>query len=175
MPAKVKIETVQQLKDILKDNPSFVVVDYRGIDAEQIKALRKEFRANGVTFSVVKNNLFKIALHEAELPPLDEVLTGPTAVAFSLTDITLSAKRLKEVATGKEPMLAIKAGLMEGTVLDEAGVIKVADLPSREVLLSQLVGAVQGPISGFVFSLKGIINNLVYTLHAIKEKKDNAA
>lgn len=174
MPAKVKIDAVAKLKDLLQENTALILVDYRGITAESMKGLKNSLRSTGVVFSVVKNNLFKIALKEAGLPNMDEFLTGPTAVVYSQTDLSLSAAPIKD-ASKKIGKLTVKGGVMDGSILNAEQVVKVADLPSREVLLSQLVGAIQGPISNFVFSTKGIISNLVYTLQNIKDSRTDAA
>lgn len=174
MPAQVKFDLVENMRELLKTNTSLILVDYRGISAEQIKDARAKLRPNGVKLSIVKNNLFKIALKEEGFPELDEVLTGTTAVVYSQGDLSLSAPAIKELDK-KLGLLKIKGGVMEGSVLNAEQVVKVADLPSREVMLSMLVGAIQGPVSNLVFSTKGIINKLVYALNAVKESKGDAA
>jgi large subunit ribosomal protein L10 len=174
MPSKQNIERVSALKDKLAENSSLIFVDYRGISAENIKALRKELNKSDTTINIVKNTLFKIAMKDSGFPEIEAAVVDPTAVVFSKDDITLSAKTIRDAAK-KSATLTIKGGIMDGVVLSPEQVMKVADLPPKEILLSQLVGAVQGPISGFVFSCKGIINNLVYTLSAVKDKKSEAA
>ncbi|MBI4977345.1 MAG: 50S ribosomal protein L10 [Spirochaetes bacterium] len=174
MPSKTNIDTVSGIKSRLSSNSALIFFDYRGMTAEQVKGMKRDLLKKGGRLHVVKNRLFNIALKESNMPDMTAVLKEPTAVIFCNDDLSIAADVIN--AAGKKyPTFKIKGGIYAGAVLQAQDVLKVASLPSREVLLSRLVGAVQGPISNAVFTLKGITSNLVYTLSAVKEKKEKAA
>ncbi|MEK6796599.1 MAG: 50S ribosomal protein L10 [Spirochaetota bacterium] len=170
MPSKANREAVSALKSRLSTNSSLIFIDYRGMTAEQVKEMKKALLKKGARLNVVKNRIFNIALKESGMPDMATLLVEPTAVIFSQDDLSLASETIN--AAGKKyPTFKLKGGITQGIVLSAADVLKVASLPSREILLSRLVGAVQGPISNYVFTLKGITSKLVYALSAIKDKK----
>ncbi|MDC0700681.1 50S ribosomal protein L10, partial [Blautia wexlerae] len=121
-------------------------------------------------YKVVKNTLLKLALKEAGIEGLDSVLEGTTAIAISNEDYVGSAKVLSDFAE-KSKTFKIKAGFVDGNVIDEAGVKNLAKLPSKEVLIAQTLGGLNAPITGFVTVLNGTMKGLVVALNAIAEKQ----
>lgn len=155
--AKVLEEKQQLVSEVaakLKDSSCTVVADYRGLTVAQVTQLRKNLREAGVEFQVLKNTLVRRATAQAELTDLDSVLTGPTAIAFG-TDVVAPAKILSEFAK-KNDKLEIKGGVVEGRVVDPAQIKALADLPSREGLLSMLLSVLQAPMRNFALAVKAV-------------------
>jgi len=173
MPRPEKVEKVAEIRDRLSRVQGAVIADYRGLDVGRMTELRKQLRQAGVEMKVLKNTLTLLAARELGLDGLEPYLTGPTAIAFGYDDPVAPAKILSEFAR-KNKELEIKGGLLEGKVLDPEGVKALADLPSREVLLSMVLRAMQGPIAGMLNVLQGNIRNFVYALEAVRKKKEEA-
>ena len=154
--AKVELKQpiVQEISENIKDAQSVVVVDYRGLTVAEDTQLRKALREAGVTYKVYKNTLVSRAVEGTQF----ESLRGPNAFAISTEDATAPARVLAKFAK-TAPALEIKAGVVEGTYYDEAGMKAVAAVPSREELLSKLLGSLQSPIT-----------NLARVLNQIAEK-----
>ena len=155
--AKVELKQpiVQEIAESIKDAQTLVVVDYRGLTVAQDTELRKALREAGITYKVYKNTLVKRAIAGTEFESLSDVLEGPNAFAISTTDATAPARVLAEFAK-KAPKLEIKAGVVEGTFYDEAGMKVISEIPSREVLLGRLFGSMQSPITNMARVLKQI-------------------
>ncbi|MCI8624676.1 MAG: 50S ribosomal protein L10 [Lachnospiraceae bacterium] len=155
--AKVEIKQpiVDEIKGHVEKAQSAVLVDYRGLTVEEDTKLRKALREAGVVYKVYKNTLLKRAFEESDYAQLDAHLEGPTAVAFGIDDATAPARVISEFAK-TAPALEIKAGVVEGTYYDAAGMKVIADIPSREVLLSKLLGSLQSPITNLARVLKQI-------------------
>ena len=166
-----KKQLVEEIKDKIEKSEGIVLVDYRGLDVEEATELRKKFREANVEYRVYKNSMMRFAFKEAGIEGIDEYLKGPNAIAFGYEDPVSPAKIIHEFAEDHED-LEIKAGVIEGGVIDVEGVKSLAKLPSREVLIAQVLGGLNGPISGFVNVLQGTQRNLVYALNAIKEQKE---
>lgn len=145
---EVKKPIVDEIAACVKDAQSVVVVDYRGLTVEQDTQLRKNLREAGVTYKVYKNTLMNFAFKGTEFEGLAPYLEGPTAMAVSKEDATAPARLLSEFAKTTDK-LEIKAGVVEGTVFDAKGMASIASIPSREVLLSRLLGSLQSPITNF--------------------------
>jgi len=166
-----KEAAVQELVEKLGQAQGVVLTDYRGISVNKMSDLRRQLRQAGVELKVVKNTLAKRAADELGIAGLDQYLEGPTALAFSLTDPVAPAKQVSEfIKTSK--ILEIKAGLVEGKVISASGVQALADLPSREVLIAQVVGAMAAPLSGFLNVLQGPVRKLGYALEAVRKQKE---
>ncbi len=165
---------VRDIKERLKKSMVVILTDYRGLNVTEITELRRQLREEGIEFRVVKNTLTKIAAGELGYETLDTHLEGPTAVAFSYEDPVAAAKILSKFAKTNDK-LEIKAGLLEGNILDIASIKALADLPSREVLLARVAGAFQAPLSAFASVLQGNIRNLVYVLDAVREQREKSA
>ena len=166
-----KKKVVDEIKEKIDSSQGIVLVDYRGLNVEEVTELRKKYREAGVDYKVYKNSMMKFAFKNAGLEKFTEYLTGPSAIAFGLEDPVSPAKIADEFAKDHE-QLKIKAGIVEGEVIDVDGVKNLASLPSREVLIAQVLRAFNGPISGFANVLQGNVRNLVYALNAIKDKKE---
>ena len=145
--AKVELKKpiVDEIAACVKDAQSVVVVDYRGLTVEQDTKLRKNLREAGITYKVYKNTLMNFAFKGTEFEGLAPYLEGPSAVAVSKDDATAPARILSEFAKTADK-LEIKAGVVEGTVFDAAGMAAIASIPSREVLISKLQGLQQPPL-----------------------------
>lgn len=174
MPKPEKVAVVEELKDKLSRSQGVILTDYRGLDVAQITELRRRLREAGVEYKVVKNTLTLLAARQVDLADLEQYLTGPTAIAFGYDDPVTPAKILNGFAREHDD-LEIKAGVLQGAIIDVDQVKALAELPSREELLAQVCRAMQGPIAGVVNVLQGTIRNLVYALDAIRRKKEEAA
>ncbi|MFB6366629.1 50S ribosomal protein L10 [Paenibacillus elgii] len=150
-----KAQQVTVVSEKLKENSCSIVADYRGLNVKQVTELRKQLREAGVEFQVLKNTLIRRATASAELSDLDEYLTGPTAIAFSKDDIVTPAKILTEFAK-KNDQLSVKAGVVEGKVVDFNQIKALAELPSREGLLSMLLSVLQAPVRNFALAVKAV-------------------
>lgn len=168
-----KALVVAELKEKFSSVQGAVVTDFRGLDVARVTKLRAKLREAGVEYKVIKNTLAKLAIEDTELSSLSEHLQGPTAVAFGYDDPVAAAKILSDFAKENKE-LEIKAGIVEGKVIDFAGVKALADLPSREVLIAQVLAGLQSPIAGFVNVMQGNVRNLVYVLDAIKKQQEEA-
>ena len=148
--AKVELKApiIEEITARVKDAQSIVLVDYRGLTVEQDTQLRKNLREAGVTYKVYKNTYMTRALKGTEFECLTEYLEGPSAIAISKDDATAPARLLAEFAKTAEK-LEIKAGIVEGTVYDAKGIEAIASIPSRDVLISRLLGSMQSPITNF--------------------------
>jgi large subunit ribosomal protein L10 len=150
-----KQQTVSAIAEKLRDSVSTVIVDYRGLNVAQVTELRKQLRDSGVEFKVYKNSLARRATQETNLTELDSYLVGPTAIAFSKEDVVAPAKVLADFAK-KNDKLEIKAGIVEGKVVEYSEIKALADLPSREGLLSMLLSVLQAPIRNFALVTKAV-------------------
>lgn len=148
--AKVELKQpiVEEISAKIVGAQSVVLVDYRGLTVEQDTELRKQLREAGVTYKVYKNTFMTRAFKGTEFEALAPYLEGPSAVAISTTDATAPARVLAEFAK-KAKELEIKGGVVEGTVYDAKGMEAIASIPSREVLISKLLGSMQSPIANF--------------------------
>jgi large subunit ribosomal protein L10 len=152
---ELKSQKVSVVAEKLKGSSCTIVTDYRGLNVSQITELRKQLREAGVEFQVLKNSLARRATASAELSGLDEYLTGPTAIAFSKDDIVTPAKILTDFAK-KNENLNVKAGVVEGKVVGYDQIKALADLPSREGLLSMLLSVLQAPVRNFALAVKAV-------------------
>ena len=158
--AKVELKQpiVQEISENIKDAQSVVVVDYRGLTVAEDTQLRKALREAGVSYKVYKNTLVNRAIAGTEFESLKESLEGPSAFAISKDDATAPARILAKFAK-TAPALEIKAGVVEGTFYDANGMKAIANVPSREELLSKLLGSLQSPITNLARVLNQIAEN----------------
>ena len=158
--AKVELKqpVIQEISDNIKDAQSVVVVDYRGLTVAEDTQLRKELREAGVTYKVYKNTMMNFAFKDTDFESLSPVLEGPSAIAISVDDATAPARVLSKFAKNA-PALEIKAGVVEGTYYDADGMKAIASVPSRDELLSKLLGSLQSPIANMARVLKQIAEN----------------
>ena len=155
--AKVEIKKpiVDEISELLKTAKSAVLVDYRGLTVEQDTNLRKQLREAGVVYKVYKNTMINFAVKGTEFEELSKHLEGPTAIAISKEDATAPARILFNFSKNA-PKLELKAGVVDGTYYDEKGIQVIATIPSREELLSKLLGSMQSPITNFARVIKQI-------------------
>lgn len=155
--AKVELKQpiVDEIAGHLNGAQGVVLVDYRGLTVEQDTQLRKQLREAGIVYKVYKNTLVKRAIAGTEFEPMAEQLEGPTAIAISATDATAPARILSNFAKTADA-LELKCGVVEGTYYDVNGIKAIADIPSREELLSKFLGSIQSPITNFARVIKQI-------------------
>lgn len=148
--AKVELKqpVVQEISRNIEGAQSIVLVDYRGLTVEQDTQLRKELRAAGITYKVYKNTMMNFAFKGTDFEALAPYLEGPSAVAISTTDATAPARIICKFAKTADK-LEVKGGVVEGVAYDAAGIANIATIPSREELLSKLLGSMQSPITNF--------------------------
>ena len=148
--AKIELKQpiVEEISASIKDAQSVVLVDYRGLTVEQDTRLRKELREAGITYKVYKNTMMNFAFKGTDFEALAPYLEGPSAIAISTTDATAPARVLCKFAKEADK-LEVKGGVVEGTVYDAAGIANIAKIPSREELISKLLGSLQSPITNF--------------------------
>ena len=158
-----KKAVVAELVEKFQSSKTVVVVNYRGLTVAQATKLRKQLREAGVIYKVCKNTMMKRAFEGTDFAQLDEYLEGPNAIAISKEDATAPARIICNFAK-KAEALEVKAGVVEGSVYDAAGIQELSKIPSREVLLSKLLGSLQSPIT-----------NLARVLNQIAEQGDAPA
>ena len=172
MNREEKAWVIEELAEKLRDN-SAVLVDYQGINVAQSTQLRARSRESGIEFVVAKNTLTQRAAAQAGVEGLEELLVGPTALAFS-EDPVAGAKLMAEFAA-EIAACELKGGLLDGgRVVDAEGVMALSRLPGREQLLAQLLGAIQSPVAGLVTVLNAPLRNLVVVLNQVAEQKNQA-
>ncbi|MCM1162207.1 MAG: 50S ribosomal protein L10 [Roseburia sp.] len=148
--AKVELKQpiVEEISGYIKEAQSVVLVDYRGLTVEQDTRLRRQLREAGVTYKVYKNTMMNFAFKGTDCEALMQYLEGPSAIAISATDATAPARVLGKFAKEADK-LEIKGGIVEGIAYDAKGIANIAMIPSREELLSKLLGSIQSPITNF--------------------------
>ncbi len=172
MPTPEKEAVVAEVAEQLQQANSIFLTDFTGLNVQELGELRKSFREVQVKYRVVKNTLTKLSAKEAGCDDLVEYFIGPTGLAFGMDDPAAPAKVIRDFAK-KNDKLKVRACLFEGVLFGEERVAELADLPSREGVLGQLVGVLQAPVSNLAFSLNGILSKLVYALDAVKEQKES--
>ncbi len=174
MVKEVKVNRVQEITERLKDAKSIVLVDYKGVNIEEVDNLRRRMRDNEVDYFVSKNTFIKRALNSLGLTSLDDTLHGPTAVAVSKADEVAPARELAqfvdEVMAGKD-FPTFKSGYVDGKYLDKQQLKQLAKLPSKEELLASVLRGFNGPATNFVYALNAIVSKLVYAVDAIAKKQ----
>lgn len=169
-----KQQVIEEIKEKLGTAQSVVITEYRGLTVAQVTALRSKLKESGVELKVYKNTLVKRAADETGVTGLDPYLQGPTAWAFSMQDPVSAAKALLTFARTNDK-LVIKGGIIQNKAFEVSGVKALADLPSREVLLAQVLGAMQGPLVGMANVLQGPIRKFGYALEALRKEQANEA
>jgi large subunit ribosomal protein L10 len=174
MPKQKKVDAVAEITADLKAAEIYYFVDYRGLTFAETTELRRRLRLVGADLRVVKNTLGKIAAANAGVEGLDELLAGPSAIAYVHGDPSKAAKTIQDFI--KENMkAAIRGGKLQRSVLTAAQVEALAALPSREVLIAQVVGAIASPLQGLANVLNGPIRGLVVVLAQVRDKQESAA
>ena len=155
--AKVELKkpVVDEISEKIKDAQALVLVDHRGLTVAQDTELRKKLREEGVSYKVYKNTMMNFAFQGTDFEQLKDLLNGPSAMAVSTTDPAAPARVLYEFAK-KAKALEIKGGVIEGKFYDASAMSEIAQIPSKEVLLSRLLGSMQSPIANFARVIKQI-------------------
>ncbi|GGE69354.1 50S ribosomal protein L10 [Nesterenkonia cremea] len=168
-----KAAAVEELKELFSSSTAAVLTEYRGLSVDKLQTLRRSVRENA-QYAVVKNTLTEIAAEESGIEAFAGKMTGPSAIAFVHGDAIDVAKALRDFAKDN-PELIVKGGYMDGAILDEAGVKKLADLESREVLLSKMAGALIGAQSKAAATFQAPLSKAVRTAEALRAKQEEAA
>jgi len=162
---------VEELQEKFRQSRIVIVTDYQGLNVEKMNALRRKLRDENIEYRVVKNTLLVRAAQDTDVAALDAHFTGPSAVAMSFEDPVAPAKVLTDFAKENEK-LEIKVGLLRGKILEMADIKALSSLPPRDVLLGQLLSAMNGVPGGFVRTLAAVPQGLLNVLVAIKDQKD---
>lgn len=173
-PVAVKTKVLDETGELLSRSQAVVLTEYRGLTMTQMTDIRKKLKDVDADFSVVKNTLFRRAAGDGtEIDPkLDASLAGPTAAVFALGDPIATAKVLTDyIAATRNTPLKIKGGIVGGKFYDDKGIDALSKVPSREVLIAQMLGSFNAPITGLVGTLNGIVSNFVFTLQAVVDKR----
>lgn len=168
-----KEQILEELKGKFEDSAVSIFADYRGLNVAEATVLRRKLRDADCELRVAKNTLTSLAAKRLGLKGVDPYLKGTVAVIFG-KDPVAPAKILSEFIRENKKM-EIKAGVLEGSILDAQSVKALADLPSREVLLSKALGGMQSPLYGFASVLQGTMRNFVYALEAVRQKRAGEA
>lgn len=165
MPTQRKLDIVAELTDKLDRAQLALVADYRGLTVAEISSLRKQLRESGAELMVAKNTLVLRAAQATGREVLEELLTGPTAMALAYDDVASAAKAISEFNKGPK-QLNVRGGMLGNSLLDSKAVDQVAKLPSRQQALAELVGGLASPLSGVVGTLNGVVANVLYAVQA---------
>jgi len=168
-----KKEIVEDLRQRFSKSKIVIVTDYKGLDVSAMNNLRKKLKEIDVEYKVVKNSLLAIASEETDVAVIKDVFKGPNAVALSYDDPVAPAKVLTEFAR-EHKALEVKMGVLSGKALDESAIKALSNLPSREVLLSQLLAVASGVPASFVRTLSAIPARFLNVLVAVKDQKEAA-
>jgi len=169
-----KAEQVELLTEKLRKAKVALLTDYRGLTVTQLQDLRGKLRTGDVEYRVVKNTLARRAAEAAGVPALQAELEGPVAIAFGYDDLSLPSKLINEFVRTTRLKLDVKGGLVEGRVFSPDQVKQLADLPSRETLLAQLLGTLQSPVAQLVGIMQTPVQQLLGVLDAYKSKLEAA-
>lgn len=165
-----KEELLKMYKEIIENRAGYLLVNSDKIDTSTVTKLKIELKNAGANFTVLKNSIFKVALQDANQPLQVQEFDGPTALITFEEDPTAPAKLVKKVQKEME-LLSPRSGVYEGEFLTAERVMQLADIPSREVLLSRLVGTMNAPLTGFMNAITGNVRGLTMILKGISEKK----
>ena len=168
-----KVEVVDEVKTRLRSSTASIVSEYRGLTVAELAALRDALEAVGGDYKIFKNTLVRRAVDGNDYQPLSEYLSGPTALTFVQGDISAVAKALRDFSRAN-PLLVIKGGLADGSLLGPSDLAALADLPSREVLLARFAGALAAPMQQMAGLLKALPQNLAYGISALIEQREAA-
>jgi len=164
------VESVAELHEKFARAVSAVLADFRGLTVQEITDLRQQLRDASLELAVVKNTLARLAVQETPFERLSPYLKGPTSITLSYRDTVAPAKILSAYVK-KQPKLAVRAGLFEGEIVPAEKIAEIADLPPRDVILAQVLAAMQGPLAVLVWTLQGVLSTFMGTLQAIHDKK----
>lgn len=165
---------VAELRDRISRAPAFYLTDFTGLTVKQMTALRRSLRGAGAEYVVVKNRLVQLALAETDLPDISESLSGPTGVVFGFGDAVSAAKALSDFAKDHDQRPVFKLGILDSKVLAPEQIDRIAKLPPREQLLSELAGALQAPMAALAGVLGAKLQETAGLLDALKQEREAA-
>jgi len=166
-----KVAVVDEVRTRIGDASASIVSEYRGLTVVELKELRTTLAAVGGDYRIFKNTLVRRAIDGGEYQPLGEYLSGPSALTFVQGDVSAVAKALKDFARAN-PLLVIKGGLADGSLLSSSDLAALADLPSRDVLLARIAGALAAPMQQMASLLQALPRSLAYGLSALIEQRE---
>jgi large subunit ribosomal protein L10 len=172
-PRAEKVAVVDEVRQRLEESAASVVTEYRGLTVADLAELRRNLRAAGGDYKIFKNTLVRLAIAGSSHQPLEDLLTGPTAITFVQGDVSGVAKALREFSRAN-PHLIVKGGLVAGDVLSSGELGALADLPSRDVLLARFAGALQAPLAQLAGLLQALPRDFAYGLSALLDEKGGA-
>lgn len=175
MPTPKKVETVEELTELLGRADLAILADYRGMTTGELRELRLRLRPTGAKFHITKNTLLRIAADRTGKEALKPALAGPTAVTFVQGDLAEPVRHLTEAARARNAKIVIKGGLLGTSLLDASGIEQIASLPPREQLIAQVVGNMQAPIANLVYTLQNPLGMLAYTLQSRVQQMEGEA
>jgi large subunit ribosomal protein L10 len=165
---------VTEFRERLGRTQVFYLTDFTGLSVKSLSKLRQSLRDSGAEYVVGKNRLVRRALEESDLPDLGDALTGPTGIVFGFDDVVAPAKVLADFAKENQDRPALKLGVLDRKVIQPAQIGQLAKLPSREVLLAQLAGALQAPMAAMAGVLEAKLQEMAGLLDALKDKRGSA-
>ena len=171
MGKEEKAELVNNLSTLLKSSKGIYLTDYRGLNVEDITELRKRLKEANTIYRVTKNSILKRALEQIEIPEISHLVEGPTAIAIT-PDEPIQPIKILTSFRKEHKLPIIKGGVAEGKFISEEEIETIAKIPSRQELLSMIVGNLNAPITGLVWTLKGMLAQLIYTLNSLINKKE---
>ena len=169
-----KSSFVSDLRERITKAPVVYLTDFSGLDVKAITQLRRSLRESGAEYVVVKNRLAKLALDETDLPNIFEGMTGPTGMVLGGDDVVAPAKALTDFAKENDKKPVFKLGILEKQVIEPEQIVRLAKLPSREQLLSELAGAMQAPMAMLATALEGKLQEMAGLLGALKSEREQA-
>ena len=173
-PRPEKVAVVAEVTEKIAGADAVLLTDYRGMSVKAMSELRRALRPAGAEYKVYKNTLVRFAARNAGVDGADDILTGPTAIAFVRGDVAGAAKALRDYAK-INPSLVLKGGLLAGKVITAADIDVLADLPPREVVLSQLAGLFEAPLSQMASLLEAVPRTFAYGIQALIDKQGGEA
>ncbi len=169
MIQQYKIDKVNDFVSNLKDKKNFILTNYSGLNVADIETLRGQLREKGVVYKVIKNNLFKRALQETGYDEIDKYLTGPIAVAFTDTDLSEAARIFKDFRKEHENF-SYSLGVMDNEIYEEDQVKRIADIPSKDVLLAQIMSLINTPATKLTMVVNQVTSSLARGIKAVADK-----
>lgn len=170
MPAQSKIDMLEKVNKSLDESAGLFVIDYRGLTVKETQELRRNLREAGAEMKVYKNNIVRLALKNAEMPAIDEYLEGTVACVFYDNDPAAAAKAIKE-ASKKLNKIEFRGGITDGAVVNAEQVVAIADLPSKEQLLGQIAGLINGFARDIAVCTNGVASGLARSIQQVSGQK----
>jgi len=176
MPTEKGKALVAEMSEIFSNSSLIIAAEYRGIDVTQMTALRQQLRSKGARFKVIKNTFARIAADESGKSSLKDVMNGPIGFVVSDSDPAEAAKALVKYASENDLPINILGGMLDADLLDQSKIKNLATLPSKEELLSKMMGSMKSPVSGIVMVMNGPIRSLVNVLQRhVENNQENSA